>query len=220
MHILVLIVELPSSHSRPHASWVSGTEGPIFYQRLLIKVAFKSEHTKMSDVCGCPHSVGKVDNIPAALREHFSSAFPGFTLHRASLTPTNFCFSWLILPSQHFHKCYRQDTVSIPSSQGDVLHRERFTWTTLNSLSRARPLAPAYYGIHWWYPVTSPSSSFSSTMSLSHSSVFLQCPSFFILSFISFSSFIHFPRTEINDYSSFAKTLLFPPSEIAKNLLS
>lgn len=120
-------------------------------------MAFKSEPTKMSDVCGCPHSVGKVDyDIPAALREHFSSEFPGFTLHRASLTPTNFCFSWQTLPSQHFNKCYRQDTVSIPSSQGDVLHRERPTWTTLSNLSRARPLAPAYYGIHWWCRITPP----------------------------------------------------------------
>lgn len=120
---------------------IQALKSPFFIKDCL--VAIKSEHTKMSDVCGCPHSVGKVDyNIPAAPRKHFSSGFPGFTL------PTNFCFSWLTIPSQHFNKCYRQDTISIPNSQGDVLRRQRSTWTILNILSRARTLAPAHYGIH------------------------------------------------------------------------
>ena len=48
-------------------------------------VDFWAEHVRRSEVWECPHNAGEVDsNLPAALTEHSSSEFSGFTFHSAT----------------------------------------------------------------------------------------------------------------------------------------
>lgn len=148
-------------------------------------MAFKSEHMKMHDVCGCPHNVGKVDyNIPAAIHTFLVNSLGWLCIVLVSHQPTSAFIGWPFLPSWCILSINGINRTlfpyPLPRDLEDALCEERSTWTTLNNLSRARTLAPAYYEMNRWCPMTFLSSS-SSTMSLFHSSMFFQCPFLFHL---------------------------------------